>query len=581
MGEPMIVLRWVTTVFVILTFAACGFGGDDDKDDSDNSEAPLPQGFSQTPLSQTGTLALAFPGSMNLASSLVAEDTTALHLQGTGPITEKSKPQSPAQKEAQVNGILEAQTVNDCFQLTIVSLTQPGCFAPNIQSADITAAASGANPYVVAMPDGVTQQLYGDGGIAQKSEGDESCTAATINYFTEEALSYIEQGRQAFASLVCLSKFNERATLPAPGTTTDYMATLGALHPPDGVNFKQAQITAEAGADGTTVYTTQLTIGITDGVQPESNLYAYFRHAPELADGTQKGHVVVMRNGQNDALQSANQLMLQDPPPPPPGGESGAPPPPGSGGGSAGNKTNVASVAYEIASGMTKAYLTRGTFKGDNATAATHPATYFDANGLLSYTAIGDVATDNSFADNFVDTRFVQNPSTGVLGEGIVGWTASLSDSFWRSFAYRVAENADSSQTAQATFGFAQGYVAGQPQHLPTAANGMFCYWAQMGNTQGAAGTTHLESTGLSGPAADKVQYQVSTRAGATGTFVHSDAESKLSYTIATDCGTNDLADVTSDGSITDVFTAPATPTFTPLGGVVLDFNAIDLSHAP
>ncbi|NRA65333.1 MAG: hypothetical protein HRU19_12675 [Pseudobacteriovorax sp.] len=547
--------------------------------DSDDGAATTTATATTSTGTDLGSLGLAFPGDLVIGSALTADSSsTAL-----ADIDTYEKPQTFAQKEAVLDAILNATSIDQCFAVKIGSFPQPECFAPNVTKSEVEAAASGDNPFIFAYESSFTQLLYGDGGIVKTQESTgESCTAATVTYFTEDAIRFIEKGKQLFASILCASKFSDLA-LPEVGSTTDYLTALADVPLPTGSEFELASITREAGTDGD-IYTTKLGVKFSIN-NTAQKLYAYFRHQPASTEGgTSKGHVIVMNSGIGDTLQSANQLALQDPPPPPDGNPQG--PDNQAGGGAV---AGVVSVTYESTGDKKNVILNRGNWKGvDTLDAASHPAAMISADGTFDYAGIAAINSGNNYADNFVNSRFDLGASETNLGRGVIGWTASLSDSFWRTFAYTVDLNTDSTETAKATFGFSPGYKQTEGTvDLPVAALGMFCAWAQ--NVGGAPNPpslalqsdTYLETAGPAGQATNQVQYQVSTKAADGKLFVHDATESRLKFKIASDCGgettDNNLVDIDSSGNITDKFTVPEITTFTPLGGVSLSATEFDL----
>jgi hypothetical protein len=553
--------KWKHSGLIAMMAALSLSCGSDDSDDSSGGDSATNQGSGEVP----GTLALAFPADLTVGSAMTGDSSSgSLALAEIGTYDE---PRSVAEKEKAVEDIFEATEIGSCFKMDIGSFPQPACFAPNVTKSEIDGSAGDANPFIIGYDNDFEKLLYGDGGIVKvKESSGESCTAATVNYFTEDAVQYIEQGKQLFASLVCVSKFAE-VTLPEVDQTTDYASALESVNLPDGASFTKATISREQSSDGLDVYTTQIGLSFTQDSK-DRKIYAYFRHQPESdSNDLSKGHMVVMNAGVPDSLQEANQLWLQNEPPPP--GDGGA-------------KIAVVSVSYEQNGTQQNVLLDRGNFTSYSSDTADtkHPALFVDANGAFEYADIAEIATDNSFADNFVNTRFVNDPEADTVGKGIVGWTASLSDSFWRSFTYEVTKASDGTETAKSTFGFSPSYSApGDPVKLPAAGKGMFCHWAQQGSSPNPD-ETYLDPAGPSGPATNSVQYQVSTRAADGSYFTHSETDSKLKFQVSEDCGTgtdNDLATIDSTGSIDGVFTVPTVDDFTPLGGVSLDASAIDL----
>jgi hypothetical protein len=235
-------------------------------------------------------------------------------------------------------------------------------------------------------------------------------------------------------------------------------------------------------------------------------------------------------------------------------------------------------VSYDINGNKQNVRLDRANFVAG----ADHPALYVTEGGVLDFSAMATKSTGHDLADNMVSTRFVLDGDAGE-GYGIVGWTASLGDSFWRSFAYRVSDNEDGSQTAQSTFGFAPSLKSGTGSSktvtLPSAGLGMFCNWAQgNGATTSSSSSTYLQAGNLSGPAQNLVQYQVSIRTKGEDIFEHQASMSHMKYRIAADCGTGsqlDLSSIKSDGSIDGEFTVPEVEAIDTLGGV--EIGEIDL----
>ena len=407
--------------------------------------------------------------------------------------------------------------------------------------------------------------------------------------------------------MVCASKFEDVA-LPVD-STTDYMTILTDVELPDGVSFEMASITHETATSGNDIYTAQLQIDMEDGDQ---TMYAYFRTQPEDSTGTSKGHAVVFHAGISDPLEAANALHLNTPmapasgtPTTPGAPVSGAPTVPGSpvpgaptagtpasGGAptasSSSDKIAVVSVAYETDGTTTRANLNRADFVASFGT--NHPATFITSNGAIDHSKIAKSDAGHGIAANVVDASFVQSTSGTSAGQGVVGWTASYNDGFWRSFAYTVDRDSAGAETAKSTFGFSKSWVATEEKvYAPGPALGMFCAWAQSfgspsastATTSTSTSTTHLTGSPLSGTAQNLVQLQVSTRSSAEDPFAHSAASSFLNYEIISTCGdssVNNLVTVESDGSVTGKFTIPSLSTLTPLGGVTLDSSAIDLS---
>ena len=547
-------------VWIAAAVLAQSCGSDDSSDDSVTSAS-----------SDVGTLSLAYPGDLNIGSAMTGSSDTATTL---AEVSTFSTPQTREEKQAILDSILNATSIDQCFNLSIGAIPQPECFAPNVQKSEIESAASSSNPFIITYDSSFSQLLYGDGGIVKTAEtSGEACTAATVTYFTEDAVNFIEQGKQLFASIVCASKFASME-LPAVGSTTDYLTALAEIPLPDGTTFDLASISREE-VGGEDVYTTKL--GVSFVVNNASQkLYAYFRHQPASTDGgISKGHVVVMQAGIDNSLASANNLRLQDNPP---NDQGGNPPQQQSS-----TRTGVVSVAYETEGDAQNVILNRGNWQDFDADteSSKHPANLINDDGSFDYIGIAGIAADNSYADNFVNTKFQLGVSETNLGQGIIGWTASLSDGFWRSFAYTV-ESDGTTETAKSTFGFSEGYDSqGGTVSLPTAGKGMFCYWAQsFGSPLALQTDSYLESSGLSGDATNQVQYQVATRSD-EGYFVHDGDSSKLSFKVASDCGgdtaDNALADIDSSGNIDGQFTVPTIETFEALGGVDIDATEFDL----
>lgn len=550
---------------------------------------------SSTTTTSAGPLALAFPGTLNLGSAMVSASGAGLRLSDVEDVEDY---QTVAEKQARVDAILEAETVAQCFQLAIRQFTQPTCFAPNLSRSTYDQSPSS---YVVSLASGVNSLLYGDGGILTESEGDtgEACTAATINYFMESAVSVIDQGREIFASLVCAARFSD-TSLPAVGETKDYIAEgiLDAVTLPDGLTFNVATMSREA-LDGGDAYTTELSVNIPgDNVgDPHEVLHAIFKHQPDL----DRGHAIAFHAGVQDGLQSANgdnqqqgdqqnqqqqnqqqqgNLLLtegdnqqqQQQNQQQQGGQQNQQQQ-----GSGSNNVNVVAVRYSTGTdGSMSVSLDKATFKQID---QHHPADYITSEGVLNLAAIGIADSGNNTADNIV--RAVFNQGATGLGSGIVGWTASLSDSFWRSFAYDVSASESGGQIAKSTFGYAKSWVQNeQVVYDPTAPKGMFCSWAQGGGSQQGDSGDYLEPAGPSGNGYNAVQYQVSTRTDASSVFSPSSSDSQLGYTVGEDnCGSsNTLAAITEAGAITGVFDAPSPSAPSVLGGVSIDADTADLS---
>ncbi|MFK7873270.1 MAG: hypothetical protein AB8C84_08885 [Oligoflexales bacterium] len=578
-------------VMLSVNFTSCGINldeiSDDDSESSAQTTTPVSSYSRTTTINNTGTLALAFPD-VSLSSALASSGSTSLSLAEEGEKLSVIKtPPTESEKKKLINKSLESDSLESCFNLAIRAFPQPACFAPNLKKNEWEAAQSS---YTVTFGSTVNQLLYGDGGIVSASESNgASCSSSTINYFVESAVAIVDQGKEIFASLVCASKFYDVA-LPV-NETTDFTDLLTEVTLPNGLSFKKASMSHEASSTGDDIYTTELHINMSDGTKNQS-LFAYFRNQPKDSTGTSKGHAVVFHAGVDDSLSSANALTLTDPvstnpasgseqlPPP-----VGNPAPPAQSSSSQG-KTAVVSVTYQNTATSTQVLLHRADFVSNFTT--NHPAKFITSEGAIDHSAIAQKDSGHGIATNIVDASFIQELSGTSAGKGIVGWTASYSDNFWRSFAYDVERDSTGIETAKSTFGFAKSWVATEEKvYTPTPALGMFCAWAQNSsnpNPQSTSTTSkHLSGGGLSGTAQNLVQLQVSTRANSTSIFQHDEAQSFLKYEIAADCGSttsvNNLVSVTSDGSVTSSFTAPSLSTFTPLGGVTLKAENIDLSH--
>lgn len=454
-----------------------------------------------------------------------------------------TEPQSIEDKQEHIDAIFASEDASQCFQLVNLSWSQPDCFSPNFSSSDVDSS------FVVTLGAGVSQALYGDTGMVQaKENGGDACSAVTNRYFTEDAIAYVERGKQVFAALVCAGAFSE-VELPGDGETVDYLTTLDGVTLPSGYTFEEASISA-SGTGDSVVYETRLLMT----VDTNRKSFSLFRHQPSA----NQGHVIAIETVNGDSLQQQNNLV-------------------------SGQTTVGVSVIFDGPDSeddedqTLQAELYKGTWKSTN-----HPGDYITAAGKIDYDSIASsLGSNNDGADNFVYTKFTNNPeaSTGTVSEGITLWTASLSDYYWRAFSFNVSRDSDGGDTIKSTFGYAKLYDQSSSTYAIAAAPvGMFCAWAQQNQTGTGTGS-NLSGGGLQGGAMDLVQYQVASRASGSETFVSNSSASGLSYTIgANDCGTNDLKQATSTGSITGVYDIPDIDAVSALGGLSnIGSNDVDL----
>ncbi len=542
-----------------------------------------------------GSLALAFPSDLNLSSSMEADSSgTGLKLGSDEEIAVSDEVLTPTERKEIIEDILTSTKIENCFQLVFQEIPQPGCFSANL-SRDTWSASS--STYVVHMPSGITRLLYGDGGVLKKDEADgTACSAAASNYFTQDAISYVEVGKQLFASMVCASKFLNMELPTVSGTASvDYKSKLNEVS--SDIKFEVAKISAEKGDDGD-VYTTELLASYKVD-SSKRKTYSYFRHQPD----TNRGHVVVMISGSPNSLNEANASLLLDgqmPPPPgggnpPQGGNQMQPPPSGqpqAGGAQVGNVsesssssgvTAVVSVNYIQTEKAMQVQLNRANFQ--SLTSSKHPVNFIKADGTFDRKAISDLDGSHGVADNFFSTRFVNfsdRKENLTFAKGIIGWTASLSDGSWRAFSYKVKEDASGNQMAESTFGYEN--MSAQYGE-PGAPKGFFCSWAQ-GGSENSSSNVFLESAGPSGQGSNFVQYQVATRTAITSVFEHDDIESKMKYVVGqSDCGSSsdpthfDMATVNSQDGAIDGFTPPTESELSVvgsyLGGVEMSSSSV------
>ena len=525
------------------------------------------------------SLSLAFPSELNIGTTLTPSSASAgLALQGSEESVDTiEEPLSIAEKQEVIEDILDTTEIAQCFKLVVGNFPQPSCFAPYATAQQITDAASSDNPFVISTEESFQRILYGDAGMVKANEGTQACSTATISYFTEDALQYIEQAKQIFASLICASKFTS-TTLPEAGQETDYLPVLTGVELPDQAEFNQATIAREATAEGD-IYTTRLSLTF-PGEFGARKTHAVFRNRPATTSNpTSKGHVVVIQSNVPDFLSTANGEQFSSQP----------------------KGVAAVSVRYQIQGELKEVYLDRFDVKSE-AMSSIHPADLINSDGTLDFVGISEEVAggDNNAAQNFFQTKFTLNPNITNHNNGIVGWTASLGDGNWRSFAYTVEKTDNGLETAKATFGFASANTGGggHSQALSnfddsTAPNKMYCAWAQQsGDAPDPNQDQQLQLNeqnpppndqegGIGGQAANLVQFQVAIKVNSETEFIHDATQSGISYKITQDCGgdssENTLEPVESDGSITSKFTAPVFSNFTALSGLSLNSSSMPL----
>ncbi|WP_141731553.1 hypothetical protein [Oligoflexus tunisiensis] len=498
----------------------------DDTDTDDDTDTPVP-----------GTLALAIPN-ISMDTGVSPKSGTSLRLQDTDDKIEAITTVPSKDDRAKViTEITEAETIADCFKLQYPTFEQPACFSPKVERSTIQ-----ANPtnYAVTVPNNPGTILYGDGGIMQAAAtGGEACVSATVNHYVGSAIQIVEMGRQAFASLVCASKFVD-VDLPEAGATTSYLDALKDVELPDGASFTTADI-KHTTEDSLATYRTTIGLKFKDAAGLERIVYAHAvkQDTDGDAGNAEKGHAIVFTNQQADELGKLN--------------------------GATNYETDLyAAVAatYELdADGDSKIMLDKMTFWHTDDTR--HPAKFITAEGAIDYNAIGAISSGNGngngVADNLI--RAIINQNADGTSQGIVGWSASINDEYWRSFTYSVTAS-DANESLKATFGFSRSWENNAIKD-PAAAKLIFCSWPDKANSQ------------------QLVQFQSATRNASSKVFVHNAAESKLKYMVGHGgCGTGadrDLLTVDASGNISPSFTAPTVSKPAAVGGLSFDAATIKL----
>jgi hypothetical protein len=510
-----------------------------------------------------GSLVDAF-GALALYSPLAPQAAKEGMLQLDGGDGQPPK-QSFNAKMQGLNNILEAESIEDCFQIVPVTLKQPACFAPSIERDKLD------STFVVTLPEGVNSLLYGDGGMVKANEGQEACAAATINYYTEDALKAIDLSQQVFATLVCIGRFSN-AKLPMIGENINYMDILNNIAMPESHRFTAASISAaEDTAAGPPVYTTIITLNTKDqtGIK---RLNARFTSQKDDASLMRKGKLAVFLSSR---LTEAPKSIVNPPPlgQQGPGGQQQGPGgqqmrPGGQQQGLAGHQMGagpggmmlvdqiqtLAVVAqYDILGEHQKISLDRGDFFSSGVD--DNPIKFIDREGHIDFAAIALLGAGQRVAQNFVSTAFETGLPLPLISQGRIGWAASLNDGFWRTFAYRVSLDEDGGQVAHATYGFAPSLVDGKVLK-PKAPVGMFCGWAK--GTSAVASESNLIPTNLSGPGTNRVQLQVAHRQFPHQPFAANDEDNHLAYTATGGCGENNkLFAVNEFGEVQDFLPPP------------------------